>query len=160
MGKVNELFESLPDQPLGSIVGKLVEVDAKGRAMVDFKGNPNGPVAAETIVSLPPSQAVAGKRLLLTFDENDVAKPIIVGIVGPALVVNPEQTVTLPLGVPDATLVDGKKVRFDAKEQIELVCGKSSILLRKDGKIVIKGRNILNRAMETNKLKGGNVAIN
>ena len=160
MGEINELFKPVAEPKSAPIIGRLVEIDDKGRALVDFKGNPSGPLLAETVVTLPPSQATQGRRLLLVFENNDLSSPVIAGVVGEALVPNAEQTVTLPVGVPDGAIIDGKKVRFDAREEIQLVCGKSSILLRKDGKVVVKGRNILNRAQETNKIKGGNISLN
>lgn len=160
MGEINELFKPEVEQSAAPTIGRLVEIDVKGRALVDWKGNPNGPVLAATVVTLPPSQAIAGRRLLLLFENNNPGSPVIAGIVGESLVPNADQTVTLPVGTPDGAVIDGKKVRFDAKEEIQLVCGKSSILLRRDGKVVVKGRNILNRALETNKIKGGNISLN
>jgi hypothetical protein len=160
MGEINELFKPLAEQRAAPIIGRLVDIDEQGRALVDFKGNPAGPLLAATVVTLPPSQATPGRRLLLVFEDNDLNSPVIVGIVGEALVPKADQSVTLPVGVPEGAIIDGKKIRFDAKEEIQLVCGKSSILLRKDGKVVVKGRNILNRAQETNKIKGGNISLN
>ncbi len=160
MGEINELFKTEPEASPSPIVGKLVEVDNEGRAIVDYKGNASGPLMARTTITIPPSQAVAGQRLLLVFEDNRYDQPVIIGIVSNRLVANADQTVTLPNGVPDAAVVDGKKVRFDAKQEIQLVCGKSSILLRADGKVVIKGKNILNRAQESNKIKGARIGIN
>ena len=160
MGEINELFKPSAEQKPAPIIGRLVDIDEHGRALVDFKGNSAGPLLAETVVTLPPSQATPGRRLLLVFEDNDVNSPIIAGVVGEALVPNANQTLTLPVGMPEGALIDGKKIRFDAKDEIQLVCGKSSILLRKDGKVVVKGRNILNRAQETNKIKGGNISLN
>jgi len=160
MGEINELFQPQPDQHRAPTIGRLVSIDEQGRALVDFCGNSAGPVVAATVITLPPSQAVPGTRLLIVFEGNKPDSPVIIGMVGEALVSNVEQSVTLPVGVPEAAIVDGKKLRFDAKEEIQLICGKSSILLRKDGKVVVKGRNIVNRALETNKIKGGNISLN
>jgi hypothetical protein len=49
---------------------------------------------------------------------------------------------------------------FDAKDEIQLRCGKSSVTLRKDGKIEIKGTQIVSRASGVNRIKGASVAIN
>ncbi|MCC6418741.1 MAG: hypothetical protein IT429_10940, partial [Gemmataceae bacterium] len=49
---------------------------------------------------------------------------------------------------------------FDAKEEIVLRCGKSSITLRKDGKVVVLGAEVVSRASGTNKIKGAAVRIN
>ncbi len=160
MGEINELFKAEPEASPTPMVGKLVKVDDEGRAIVDFKGNTQGALVARTTITIPPSQAIEGQRLMLVFEDNQYDQPVIIGIVSDRLVANADQTVTLPNGVPDAAVIDGKKVRFDAKQEIQLVCGKSSILLRADGKVVIKGKNILNRAQESNKIKGARVGIN
>ncbi|WLQ17141.1 DUF6484 domain-containing protein [Hahella aquimaris] len=160
MGAVNELFESVAETAATPIIGKLVEVDAKGRAWIDFPGNSEGALLAKTTITLPPSQAVPGQQLLMLFEGGRKKSPVIIGVVGEALVPNESQTVVLPVGKTDGAVIDGKKVRFDARDEIQLVCGKSSILLRADGKVVIKGKDILNRAMSSNKIKGANVAIN
>ena len=39
-------------------------------------------------------------------------------------------------------------------------CGESSLTMKRDGKIVVKGRTIVSRASRVNKIKGGSVAIN
>ena len=57
--------------------------------------------------------------------------------------------------------VDGRKISIDAQEELTLRCGKSSITLRRDGKIVIKGIwQLVSRAEGTNRIQGGSVAIN
>jgi hypothetical protein len=61
---------------------------------------------------------------------------------------------------PESAIVDGKTVHFEASEEIVLRCGKGSITLRKDGKIVIKGTHLLSRAAGVNRIKGGQVNIN
>jgi hypothetical protein len=64
------------------------------------------------------------------------------------------------LGAAESAVIDGKRVLFEAREEIVLRCGKGSITLRKDGKIVIKGTHLLSRAQGVNRIKGGQVNIN
>jgi hypothetical protein len=49
---------------------------------------------------------------------------------------------------------------FEATEEISITCGKSSITLRKDGRVVIKGTDLVSRAARTNKIRGAAVKIN
>ena len=56
--------------------------------------------------------------------------------------------------------LDGKHLLIEAEDEIELRCGKGSITIRKDGKIVVKGTHILSRASGPHRIKGGNVSIN
>jgi len=49
---------------------------------------------------------------------------------------------------------------IEAKKNLTLKCGDGSITLRKDGKILIKGKDLVSQAKRTNRIKGGSVAIN
>ena len=61
---------------------------------------------------------------------------------------------------PVDAVLDGRRVVLEAHDEIVLRCGESSISLRKDGKVVIRGRELVSRAAEINKIKGGAVHIN
>lgn len=56
--------------------------------------------------------------------------------------------------------VDGKKVILTGEEEIVLKCGASSITLTKAGKIMIRGKSLLNRASGVNRILGGSVQVN
>ena len=64
-----------------------------------------------------------------------------------------------PEELTDVT-VDGKRVSFNAEEEIVLRCGKASITLTKAGKVIIRGAYLLNRSSGVNRIKGGSVQIN
>jgi hypothetical protein len=61
---------------------------------------------------------------------------------------------------PLDAIVDGRRVVLHAADEILLECGASSILLRKDGKIVLKGTQIVSRASGRHKIRGSSVQIN
>jgi hypothetical protein len=65
---------------------------------------------------------------------------------------------TLP-SVPEL-LADGKRVHLEAFEEIELRCGKASITLRSNGRLIIRGAYVEIHASGTNRIKGGSVLIN
>ena len=52
------------------------------------------------------------------------------------------------------------ELTLEAASQLSLKCGEGSITIRNDGKILIKGKNLVSLALETNRIKGGSVAIN
>ena len=52
------------------------------------------------------------------------------------------------------------EIVIEASKDLLLRCGKSSIQLRRDGKVLIKGKDVVSHAKQTNKLKGGTVHIN
>lgn len=47
-----------------------------------------------------------------------------------------------------------------AGQRLVLSCGEASIILREDGKVLVKGKNIVTHATKLNRLRGGAVAIN
>ena len=49
---------------------------------------------------------------------------------------------------------------LEAGEKLTLKCGDASLDLRKDGKLMILGQDVLTRAKRTQRIKGGSVAIN
>ncbi len=53
-----------------------------------------------------------------------------------------------------------RELKFNAAEKIEFRCGASTVTMNKNGKIVVRGRNITSRASEAQKIKGATVNIN
>lgn len=149
----------------GVRVGKIVNVDESGQAFVDFPGNTQGPVSARFTNSIKPGMlqktVSADRDVLLVFENNDPGLPIIIDTLY-SLVdeITESTTIALETERPKDVMIDGKRVTFDAKEEIVLRCGKASITLNRSGKIVIKGAYLLSRSSGMNKIKGGAVHIN
>lgn len=104
-------------------------------------------IKARSLVSL--SKEDIDREVALMFENGNPENPIIMG-----LMQKPLDTDSI------AIFADGKVQNIKAEKEILLKCGKASILLRDDGKIVIKGTNIISRARESNKIRGGSVKIN
>jgi len=134
------------------IVGQLVAVDAEGVPLVDYPGNELGPLVARVVGVLDAAQAVPGVALALAFDNGDRGAPLILGVVSERLPAGPQAA--------REVIVNGETVQVQADKELTLQCGRSSILLRRDGKIVIKGVDVVSRASGANKIKGGLVNIN
>ena len=49
---------------------------------------------------------------------------------------------------------------LEAKHTLTLRVGDGSITIREDGKILIKGKDLVSHAARTNRIKGGSVQIN
>ncbi|MCP4349975.1 MAG: hypothetical protein GY795_31220 [Desulfobacterales bacterium] len=56
--------------------------------------------------------------------------------------------------------INNKKIIIEADDEIQLKCGKGMILIDKQGKIVIRGTNLISRSSGANKIKGASVNIN
>jgi len=138
----------------GVTVGRIVRMSQDGETTVDFSGNELGPLPARSILDRERLEcALPGAKqtpVLLVFENFDPTRPIIIGCVHDKL----------PAKSPHDLTVDGRTVTIEASEEILLRCGDSSITLKKNGRIVIKGNDIVSRASRINKLKGAAVAIN
>lgn len=64
----------------------------------------------------------------------------------------------LVLGLVDAPM--RKKAVVEAGKELVLRCGKSSVTLGADGRVSIKGKQLLSRAEGQNRVQGANVALN
>lgn len=161
------------------IIGTITGLDHQGKAIVDFSGNvTNKAISAISTVSI--SLQNTGRQVALLFENNDLKKPIVVGLIHNPLqdildnfeianadnenVENSESEIkaddnSMTTKVDDM-LIDGERVVFEARKEIVLKCGESSITLTKAGKILIKGKYLLNRSSGVNRIMGGSVQIN
>ena len=99
--------------------------------------------------------------VLMVFENNNSELPVVVNTLFSTIdAARPDTEVSLEIDKPEDVTVDGKTITFDAKEQIVLRCGKSSITLTRSGKVLIRGAYLLNRSSGVNKIKGGSVQIN
>lgn len=178
MSHVN-LFEMpslmpVKNQLISNSVGSIVEINEQGIARVDFPENMGNPIVARSTLGEIDKTQLSSLPVcvLLVFEQSNPLKPIITGFVNDALFTahpiikknaanesSKSPNIAFSSKMTNAH-IDGKKITFDAKEEIFLGCGKSSILLRNDGKVVIKGANLVSRASSSNKIKGSSVGIN
>ena len=56
--------------------------------------------------------------------------------------------------------VDGETLRLTAEKTLELRCGKSRLVLRKDGRVVVQGAHILSASTGPQRIKGATIALN
>jgi hypothetical protein len=150
----------------GHRVGAIVGTCERG-PLVDYPGNPHGPLVARTIVPLPSGVAAeAPGEALLVFEHERSDQPIVVGLlvsaadagggalhaIGALAAAGAARAIT--------ARVDGKQVVIDAQDEIVLRCGDASITLRRNGRVVIRGAYVETRSRGVNRIKGGSVQIN
>jgi uncharacterized protein (DUF2345 family) len=56
--------------------------------------------------------------------------------------------------------IDGSRMRIAAKDEVVIQCGKASITLRRNGRVVIRGTHVETHSAGTNRIKGGQVRVN
>ena len=148
------------------LVGRIAEVDGAGRARVTYPGLVGPPIPARTVVCAPPSAAVNPTSLvdlpvLLSFEQADASRPIIVGFVRDSLLPGAEQADASSRGDSDGDVtVDGDRIVFEAQREIVLRCGKSTIELKRDGKVKVRGTDVLSRSSGPNRVRGASIKLN
>jgi hypothetical protein len=120
------------------------------------QGNADWLVRAELVVGTErPIRLVPGDSVLCAIEDEDRGRGMILGRVGPSSAL-PSVDRTL-VAAPDelpTTLV------LEARESLTLRVGDGSITIRGDGKVLIKGKDLVSHAQRMNRIKGGSVAIN
>jgi hypothetical protein len=130
----------------GHFVGEIVGRDERG-LWVDYPGNPHGALVARAAV--PAARVAAHASVLLVFEEERSERPVVVGLLDPPDPPDPREA-----------LIDGRRVVLEALDEIVLRCGESSITLRRNGRIVVRGAYVETRSRGINRIKGGTVQIN
>jgi hypothetical protein len=140
---------------VGVVVGTLVGF-AGGSAipLVTYCGQP-GTAALPARATLDLHGRDVGRQAVLMFDEGDPCRPIIVGCL------RDDGTRSLP-STPGHVEVDadGQRLVVSAKERIVLRCGKASITLTKEGKLILQGEYVSSQSSGVLRIKGGSVQIN
>ena len=133
-------------------IGTLTGLDSEGRPLVEC-GAGTTPRAARTIVDLDPQGLAPPVPVLLCFAEGEPESPIILGIVR-------SESRLQPKPAERSFRVDGREMKFEATQSLELKCGRGSITLKADGEIVVRGVRLTQRASSTNVIQGATVQIN
>ncbi|MFE0018415.1 DUF6484 domain-containing protein [Mesorhizobium sp. NPDC059054] len=132
----------------GVVIGIFLGFDS-GVPLVVFPGNPQETaVAARSLTELASDEI--GAEVALLFQDGDPGRPLIVG-----RVVEPMRKVSSP-----QIIRDGERVCIIGEERIELRCGEATILMEKDGRIIIRGTYVTSQASATNRIRGGSIDLN
>lgn len=162
------------------VLGAIKQLNALGQPLVDFSLNPSDKYLT-AITTLELTEQHVNRQVALLFNQGDLAQPIVIGLIHSplqAMIDNFEEQHTetsTHLSTPtseyenveldanlktDDILVAGKKVSFEAEEEMVFRCGESSITLTKEGKVLIRGKYLLNRSSGVNRIMGGSVQVN
>ena len=157
------------------VIGVLTGINQQGQALVNFQDNlVASPIPAISTIEFSSRQI--GRQVALLFAEGNLSKPVIMGLIHSALDVmlenfevvveeeNKEETSSsndnAKTSVMEDVLLDGKRIVLEGKEEVVLKCGEASITLTKAGKILIRGKYLLNRSTGVNRIMGGSVQVN
>jgi Domain of unknown function (DUF6484) len=139
-------------------IGSFVGLNEQARPLVRLGSSlSREPVVARCTVTRPAGPEMP-LPVLLFLEDGDAARPIIVGFVTDTFAAA-EPLLEMHTRPSGATL-DGKRLEFEASEEVVLKCGKGSITLQAHGRVVIKGTELVSRASGGNKIRGASVSIN
>ncbi|MEO6237660.1 MAG: DUF6484 domain-containing protein [Vicinamibacterales bacterium] len=139
----------------GIVIGELLALSGDGRTpLVMYPGQSGpSPIPARSVVDVHAPHI--GKQVVLMFEGEDRARPIIMGILrdGHSSSIHPS---TGNVEVES----DGERLIVTAKAQLVLRCGKASITLTNAGKVLIEGAYVSSRSTGVNRVHGGSVQLN
>jgi hypothetical protein len=93
--------------------------------------------------------------VLLLFESDENAGPIVIGVL--------REGSDWPAREKPAQVevqADGERMIVSARKQLVLRCGRASITLTEEGKILIHGTYVSSRSSGVHRIKGGSVHIN
>lgn len=152
------------------IIGTIQGIDSNGQALVSFSGKAHtAPVSA--ISTIPVNHQLTGRQVALLFAQGNINSPVIMGVIHSPLDDILENVELSPdaehhhknqhsSSTNEDLTIDGKRLVIEGKEEIVLKCGDASITLTKSGKILIRGKYLLNRSAGVNRIMGGSVQVN
>ena len=135
------------------VVGRLALLGPDGSPRVDLAGRSGRGVLARPTVALGPHHV--GRDVLVCFADGDRTRPVVVGV----LQNQAEMKAAAEKPRLDA-IVDGERIVMTGKKEVILTCGKASIALTADGKIVVRGAKILSTAEGLHRIRGATVEMN
>ena len=155
-----------PDSPAWARVGAeaftghLTGIDDEGRLLFRAEGSMDEPIAVAIGVPVADGALVKAarqqSRAMVVRTGDTPARWVLVGLVRERL---STQAVTARPGQLEVAM-DGETLRLTAERDIVLKCGEASLTLRKDGKIVLSGTNVLTASRGPNRIKGASIALN
>jgi len=140
---LSEAHGALPSTRLASVVG----LDSSGRLLVVLEGDALQralPALCATEDEISPKDTVA-----VTFVQADEARPVVIGKLR-----TPRFVETSEAGAKADDVV------LEAGRQLVLRCGKSSLILTRAGKLLLRGAYVSTHSSGVNRIKGASVQIN
>jgi hypothetical protein len=147
----------------GVVTGAVVALTPDGAPLVDWSQDMTAmPLRARSCVALKPDDV--GACAVLAFEGGDPSKPIVLGLLDPEAR-QPASVVSKALGPTQLRAeteveVDGRTITLTAMEHITLRCGSASITLTREGKVIVRGTQVVSHASGVNRVRGGSVQLN
>lgn len=135
--------------------GRIVAADESGMLLVELAGD-GGIIIPCACLETSGTRALelrAGDSVVVLLPDETDALGCVLGRIGRYRRVSDASSETGPKE-PQAQLI------LAADQEVVIRCGASAISLRRDGRILISGLDIVSKAARTQRIKGGSVQIN
>jgi hypothetical protein len=119
---------------------EIVGIAPDGRPQVLIPTLGEAPLIALSLV--PVTAASVGRLAAVTMMDD---QPLILGLIQPL--------------APEVE-ADGEKLVLEARREMTLRCGKASITMTADGRVTIRGTQVLSRSDGPNRVQGASVQLN
>lgn len=100
-----------------------------------------------------PVTLAVGDPVLVWHTGRQGERGVVLGRTGASPAAAPERTLDVDTDTPDSIVLE-------AKHSLILRVGEGSITIREDGRILIKGKDLVSHAQRLNRIRGGAVSIN
>ena len=157
------LDNSVASDGLTAVIGEVVALRKDGSVLVRAPGLDDTPAWIASHV--PPGHLAPSAHVLLYVATGTTTRPIVAAVLRATVTedaVTETEAPMLRAGEASSTNKANKPARLilEADKEIQLRCGRSSLLLREDGKVQLRGADIVSRASRGNKVRGATVEIN
>jgi hypothetical protein len=115
--------------------------DGRAQIVMPAANEPDLQVFARSLVAVGPA-SVGREAAVVVMDGGE---PLILGLIQPL--------------VPEVE-ADGERLVLEARREVTLRCGKASINLTADGRVTIRGTQVLSRSDGANRVQGASVQLN
>ena len=129
-------------------LASIIELTEGGDAGVVVPGDPPLRLRCDVLrtADRPTLTLSLGDRVLVLLPAEDGGRGCVLGVVAPYESPRPDPA--------PATL------RLEAAQRVEIQCGESALTMDAEGRVLLKGKDIVTRARRTQKIRGGTVHIN
>lgn len=148
-----------PRQPAGVRIAKLIAVADSGDALIALPAGGGAALAPARSLALLRKEDV-GRAVALMFENGRSDRPLVVGVIEEEPSATGRDAADDEMGGGPSLGIDGHRLVLTAIREIVLRCGKGSVTITREGKILIRGTHIVTRASGVNRIKGGSVQIN
>lgn len=147
----------------GLLRGRVVAIGATGLVLVEIPSYGSAhPFFATSIIPLTDDDV--GQEVIMGLETGDLPRPVILGSVW-----NTNTKKSKSRGKSKSSSKAIKKLVVEAghdrivissEEEIELRCGEASIVLTREGKVLIRGTYVSSQSSGVNRVRGGSVHLN